>query len=281
MATQKAVVITAPKEAKVVSDRSIPTLRDDYILVKTVSLALNPTAYKHIEFLAPPGVLVSCGYAGIVQEVGKDVKKPFKKGDRICGFVHGSNAVQLEDGAFAEYIMEAATLGLGVITAGQALFQSLKLAPLNNPIKNAQRILIYEGFNNHRHFGNPKLGADATFDYHDANAAVAINEATKNGLKLAFDTVSTESTAEFCSRALSTEGGDYSTLLPIKIERQNVVGRTTMAYTAFGEGFQFGKISIPANLEHKAFAESLYSVVEKLLEEGKVKAHPPRSVAVD
>ncbi|KAJ5517637.1 Alcohol dehydrogenase superfamily zinc-type [Penicillium expansum] len=92
MSLQKAIIVDSPKNAHLVSDRAIPTLRDDCILVKN----------KHVDFLAPPGVLVGCDYAGIVEDVGKDVKKSFKKGHRVCGFVHGSNAVQPEDGAFAE-----------------------------------------------------------------------------------------------------------------------------------------------------------------------------------
>jgi len=46
--TQKAIVIQAPGKAELVSDRPIPKLRDDYILVKTVAVALNPTDWKHI-----------------------------------------------------------------------------------------------------------------------------------------------------------------------------------------------------------------------------------------
>lgn len=71
-------------------------------------------------------------YAGIVEEVGTKVTKPFKKGDRISGVVHGGNMPHPEDGAFAEYITakgdiqikipdnlsfeEASTLGVGITT---------------------------------------------------------------------------------------------------------------------------------------------------------------------
>jgi NADPH:quinone reductase-like Zn-dependent oxidoreductase len=67
-------------------------------------VVLNPTVWKHIDYLAPTGVLVGCDYAGIVEEVGKGVKKPFKRGDYICGFEHGSDTTQAEDGTFDEYI---------------------------------------------------------------------------------------------------------------------------------------------------------------------------------
>lgn len=97
--SQKAVVYTAPKQVSLVSDRPLPKLRDDYILIKTVSVALNPTDWKHVEWdLGATGCLAGCDYSGIVEEVGKDVKKSFRKGDRICGVTHGANVLELEDG---------------------------------------------------------------------------------------------------------------------------------------------------------------------------------------
>jgi NADPH:quinone reductase-like Zn-dependent oxidoreductase len=131
----KALICFGNKDARIVTDRPIPKLRDDYILVKVHSVALNPTDWKHIDFLATEGALVGCDYAGTVEEVGKDVTKPFKKGERVAGLAHGVNEVQIEDGTFAEYIVvkgdlqvkipdnmsfeEASTIGVGVITVGQ------------------------------------------------------------------------------------------------------------------------------------------------------------------
>ncbi|KAB8255227.1 chaperonin 10-like protein [Aspergillus pseudonomiae] len=314
MASQKAVIITSPKHAQVVGDRAIPRLRDDCILVKTVSVALNPTDWKHIDFLAPAGVLIGCDYAGIVEAVGKNVKKSFTKGDRICGFVHGSNAVQPEDGAFAEYIIvegdlqyripqgmgfeEAATLGLGVTTAALGLYQSLKLTLLVAHIRSKMPILVYGGSTatgalaiqfaklsgyevlttcSPRHFDQVKnLGADAVFDYNDPTSARAIREQTNDSLTLAFDTVSVESSATFCDHALSTKGGEYSSLLPIKTARDNIRDRFTMAYTAFGRSFKFGPREVPAQPGDRAFMEQFSGIFQDLLTSGKIKTHPPR-----
>ncbi|KAJ5197646.1 Alcohol dehydrogenase superfamily zinc-type [Penicillium cf. viridicatum] len=110
MSFQKAIVVDSPKNVQLVNNKPIPTLRDNCVLVNNVSVALNPIDWKHIDFLAPRGVLVRWDYAGIVQDVGKEVKKSFKKGDRVCGFVHGSNTVQPEDGAFPEYIVAKGNL---------------------------------------------------------------------------------------------------------------------------------------------------------------------------
>ena len=70
----------------------IPRLRDEYILVKTVAVALNPTDWQTVDEKFKPGTtysLLGCDAAGIVVEVGSKVTKNFKKGDRITGFSHG------------------------------------------------------------------------------------------------------------------------------------------------------------------------------------------------
>ncbi|KAE8342134.1 hypothetical protein BDV24DRAFT_162685 [Aspergillus arachidicola] len=293
MPTQQAVVVIQPSKEGLVMDRLIPSLRDDYVLVKTVSVALNPTDWKHVTYRSPPGVLIGCDFAGVVKAVGKGVKTPWKKGDRICGFAHGCNALQPEDGAFAEYIVvkgdiqmkipenlsfqEAATLGVGINTVAQGLYQSLKLSLPTEPNKETIPILIYGGSTatgtlavqfaklsgyrvfttcSPRSFGLVRsLGADVVFDYKDPNSAEDIRKETQNNLKLVFDCISLESSAQFCEVALSTDGGEYSSLLPVKVDRANVNSRFTLCYTVIGEEFKFGNITIPARPEDRAHAE--------------------------
>ncbi|CAI7606437.1 unnamed protein product [Penicillium glandicola] len=298
----KAVIVTQPKTEGLVTDRPTPKLRDDYVLVKTVSVGLNPTDWKHVAFLSPPGSLVGCDYSGIVEAVGKDVKKQFTKGDRP------------EDGTFAEYIVakgdvqwkvpenmsfqEAATLGVGINTVGQGLYQSLKLALPTEPIKDATPILIYGGSTatgtlaiqfaklsgykvlttcSPRNFDLVRsLGADDVYDYKDIQAPAKIRIATDNNLKLVFDCISLEPSAAFCDNAISTDGGEYSALLSVKINRANVNDRFTLAYTTIGEAFNFGDIPFPSKPEDKAHAEKFIPIAESLLAQGKVKVHPPR-----
>jgi NADPH:quinone reductase-like Zn-dependent oxidoreductase len=311
MASQKAIIITVPKQEGLVTDRALPALRDDYILVKTEAVALNPTDWKHVAFLSPPGVLVGCDYAGVVEAVGGSVKKSFKKGDRVCGFIHGANTVQPEDGAFAEYIVakgdiqmripdnlsfqEAATLGVGITTVGQALYQSLKLALPTEPLTTPEPILIYGGSTatgalaiqfaqlsgytvlttcSPDNFGLVRrLGADKTFDYKDPSSAAAIRACTNNKLKLVLDTISVEASAQYCDAALSSEGGEYSALLAVGIERDNVNDRWTLAYTAIGEEFIFGNTPMVAKPEDKDFAAQFCELAEQLLAAGKIKVH--------
>lgn len=68
---------------------SIPELRDDYILVNTVAVALNPTDWTTLDAVGNDGTIIGCDYAGVVEEVGKAVKKRFTRGDRVAGFAHG------------------------------------------------------------------------------------------------------------------------------------------------------------------------------------------------
>lgn len=315
--SQSAVVIQKPGVAGLVHDRPIPTLRDDYILVKTAAVALNPTDWKHIHsVIRESGPLVGCDYAGVVEAVGRKVTKDFKKGDRICGVAHGSNAVQHEDGTFAEYIVvkgdlqikipqnlsfeEASTLGIGITTVGQGLYQALKLALPSSPITTADPILIYGGStatgslgiqyakisgytvlttcSAHNFDYVKSLGADAAFDYNDPECAADIRKFTNNKLALAWDTISLPQSAEICSNALTTaSGAKYASLLPVKLSRKDVEATSTLAYTAIGEAFSFRDGGdIPASAADFEFAKKFWDLSYTLLEAGKVKVHRPQ-----
>lgn len=159
--TMKAIIIHG-KDAKV-EERSQPKLRDDYLLVKTVAIALNPTDWKHIAGgLAAEGGISGCDFSGYVEEVGSKVTKQWKKGDKIAGVAHGANYSNPEDGAFAEYVAakgdvqmkmpdslsfeQAATVSLGAMTCGQGLYEGgLGLNLPTDPTKNGEFVLIYGG----------------------------------------------------------------------------------------------------------------------------------------
>ncbi|TQB68849.1 hypothetical protein MPDQ_002685 [Monascus purpureus] len=75
---------------------------------QSVAIGLNPTDYKHIDFLATKGVIVGCNCSGIVEE--------------------------------------ATTLGVSITTVGQGLYQSLGLPwPTTLTIEPSSPILIYSG----------------------------------------------------------------------------------------------------------------------------------------
>lgn len=190
--------------------------------------------------------------------------------------------MQHENGAFAEYLVakaavqthiperisfeEAATLGVGIVTVGQGLYQSLKLPLPTEPSKDGTPVLIYGGStatgtlaiqfaklsgltvlttaSPHNHQLCKDLGADAVFDYNDPTCAEQIRDYTQNKLHHAFDTISSEQTAAICAAALSTSSSGskiYSSLLPVeKLPRDGVQNNNTLAYCAFGETFKMG-----------------------------------------
>lgn len=160
--------MTGGTSAAVTNDRPLPTLRPGCILVKVAAVALNPTDWKHIEFHNVPGLLCGCDYAGTVVTTGEGYTKEWREGDRVCGMVHGGNKIRAGDGAFAEYIVAkadvqmripsamsfaaASTLGVGVLTAGQGLYQAMQLSwPRNTEIDGKEPtvpgkfVLVYGG----------------------------------------------------------------------------------------------------------------------------------------
>jgi NADPH:quinone reductase-like Zn-dependent oxidoreductase len=87
-------IVYVEKGKAAIQEVSVPQLRDDYILVKVNAVGVNPTDWKHVAFgITNPGSRVGCDFAGVVEAVGSKVTKPFKKGDRISGAVHGRLAI--------------------------------------------------------------------------------------------------------------------------------------------------------------------------------------------
>lgn len=90
MATSKAIVMLPGEKAAAIQDVPIPRqVPDDWILVESKAVALNPADWKHIDFaFADAGSRLGCDYAGVVLEVGKNVTQ-YQKGDRVAGLCHG------------------------------------------------------------------------------------------------------------------------------------------------------------------------------------------------
>ncbi|KAI8822609.1 uncharacterized protein EV422DRAFT_524705 [Fimicolochytrium jonesii] len=307
---QISVNIKEQGKAEVVTDAAIPEIPDDYVLVKTVAVALNPTDWKHIDYSAKAGTRVGCDYAGTVVKVGKNLTRQFKVGDDIAGAVHGSKTGPIDRGAFGEYIIaktgvaihkpanfsfeEAATLGVGVTTVAQGLFQTLGL-PLPGENGPKGTILVYGGSTatgtlaiqyaklvgwkvittcSPRNFDLVKsLGADEVFDYNDPEVINKIKAATNNSLTHVFDTISLEGSAKISAGVLAPKG-KYSGLLPTKAPRDDVSWTSTLAYTAFGEPFSTFGVTKDAIPEDYAYATKFWEISEKLLAGGKLKPHP-------
>lgn len=87
--TTKAVVVVELTKAAV-REVLLSKVLDDWVLVRIKAVAINPTDWKHVAWgAADIGCRVGCDYSGVVEEVGGNVTN-FQKGDRICGWIHGS-----------------------------------------------------------------------------------------------------------------------------------------------------------------------------------------------
>ncbi|KAJ5628750.1 hypothetical protein N7490_010978 [Penicillium lividum] len=313
MSFQRAIQIQAPKLAKLALDAPDPKLRNDYIKVKTVAVALNPTDWKHIDFLGSNGAIVGCDYSGIVEEVGPAVTNGLKVGDKVAGFVHGSNSDNQEDGAFAEHIVakavlqikvpdnmsmeEAATLGVGITTVGQALYQSLGLPLPTAPAATPFAVLIYGGStatgtlaiqfaklsgltvlttcSPHNFDLVRRLGADYVFDYKSPTVGADICAAADGRLAHVFDCISNECSQAISAEAIGSAGGKYSSLTGIqKFPRDDVVSLATLAYTGLGETFHKGAKEFPAEQTHLQFQAKFWKLAGELLARGMIKTHP-------
>ncbi|KAH7160980.1 hypothetical protein EDB81DRAFT_755573 [Dactylonectria macrodidyma] len=110
-----------------------------------------------------------------------------------------------------------------------------------------------------RNFDNVKsLGADGGFDYmadtniEDIHTVAALGD---QGFYLALRMHPEEFVAEINERATH---------------------KTTLAYTAIGEAFQFGPYTFRENPGDLAFARDFWILGEKLITEGKIRVHRPK-----
>jgi NADPH:quinone reductase-like Zn-dependent oxidoreductase len=310
----KAIVMDGePGKASLVTDRPYPKLRPGYILVDVKAVALNPTDWKHIDYINTKGSLVGCDSAGVVAETGTGYETPWKVGDRVAAFAHGGNTLQQEDGAFAERIAvkadvqlhapahlsfeEAATLGVGVVTCGQGLFQKMGLNWPTDPSTKGEFVFIYGGSSatgslgiqfaklagyrvittcSPRNFNLVKsLGAEAAFDYNDPEVTAKINDYTKGNLNYVWDTIALPDTAKICSEVISP-GGRYGSILRVEFPRKDVTTTMSMGYTATGEPTDKPFFKSFENEGDFEFMKKWIKAVDPILEQGKLKVHPPK-----
>lgn len=263
--------------------------------------------------MSDKGAIIGSDICGTVEGIGAEVGASVKKGDLICGFISGGNVSNHEDGAFAEYAVvkdglfikvppqmsaeAASTLGLGLITCGQALYQALQLPWPNQPASEAFPILIYGGSSatgmlaiqlakrsgltvfataSKRNFELLKMyGADEVFDYNDPECASKICNASDNKLHYVFDTVSHGDSLQISFDALAPAapptGLHYAALAQApQFPRDDVRTAYTWAYFATGETFEkLGKV-FPGRAEDYLFAKTFMKVAEDLVAAGKV-----------
>lgn len=165
--TQQAIAATSGGKLAFSDEVPLPTILPDMVLVKTVAVAINPVDSKMVGSFTTPGAIAGCDFAGIVLQIGAEVDKKLRVGDRVCGVVHGMNPACTSVGAFAQYVGAtgdflfkipdsvpwevAASWGSCVGTVGMALFLSLGLPGIpEHPseakeVKKGPYVLIYGG----------------------------------------------------------------------------------------------------------------------------------------
>ncbi|KAI9146722.1 Trans-enoyl reductase FSL5 [Paramyrothecium foliicola] len=262
-----------------VDDVPEPTISADEILVKVRAVALNPTDFKHIDAISPPGSIIGCDYAGEVVQVGANATKLWQVGDRVAGAVHGG--LFPDRGAFAEYLKtdadlawrippgvsdeDATTYGVSAVTAMLSLNLRLMLPWADQvaqpPSSNGEQIFIYGGSTSaglfhiqlakaagctvvttaspHSQSLVKRYGADMVLDYHSASVAQDIIKVYPE-ISKAIDCYSEGKSTEICAEVIGKKGGKVVTLLPNGSSKiPGVTYELVMAYTLFGRPFQW------------------------------------------
>lgn len=252
--TQTAIVGSNDGDLILSVEAPIPIVTDDIVLVRNRAVSVNPVDTKMVGPYVTPGAIAGGDFAGVVEKAGPDVAQyNIKVGDRVCGAMLGMNPLEPTLGAFAEHVgahasgllkipdhldfQTAASMNMGFMTAGLALFHSLNLdgypmQPTNKPVP----VLVYGGStgtgtaaiqllklagyivvatcSEHNFDLVTSYGADAVFDYRHADCIVDIKRYTRNGLRYALDCISTSQSMQFCYDALGRSGGRYTALEP-------------------------------------------------------------------
>jgi len=87
--------------------RPVPELQDGQVLIRVAAVAISPWDWKTSLHFAVPGAGVGSDFSGTVVQLGPGAQKAnpdLKIGDRVAGGSFGANPLNLQEGAFAEYI---------------------------------------------------------------------------------------------------------------------------------------------------------------------------------
>jgi NADPH:quinone reductase-like Zn-dependent oxidoreductase len=176
---QSGIIMSGLGTARIEHDLAIPSPDPGQLLIKVQAIALNTPDWMALDYFGRPGAGMGFDFAGEVVEIG-DRSEAWTIGDRVAGFVHAcmlsalqlpacvneisilGHAANYANGSFREYVLadedllirlpehlsfaEASTLGMGVSTAAQALYQWLPLPlPVCDATPSNQTVLIYGG----------------------------------------------------------------------------------------------------------------------------------------
>ncbi|KAF9630928.1 hypothetical protein BFW01_g1799 [Lasiodiplodia theobromae] len=317
--TRTALVVQDRGTVESVGGLPLPCLSDGQVLIKTASVALNPADAKMVKAGLPLSGVAGLDFAGTVVAT----RAKLRVGARVCGVVCGYDQKRPDVGAFADYVVaeadfvlelpddlgfdEASTLPIGILTAGLALYKTLKLPhPQQHPQKAGPYALVYGAStatgtlitqllqrsglhpiavcSPHNFDLARRSGATHCFDYHAATCAADIRALTADTLDMAIDCIATTpDTTRLCYAALGPAGGRYVALdrfSPAAHSRRTVRPSWVFAMAAFGTNVDWvAPYTSPASPATRAFAVAWFREVETLLAGGApLRCHPHRVV---
>ncbi|OJD15343.1 hypothetical protein AJ78_04388 [Emergomyces pasteurianus Ep9510] len=258
--TQKALISGSDWEAVVTNDFPISLVPAGHVLVKTAYVELNPADWMNMGTEnTVPSTLGGCDFSGIVEEVGPAVTKKFTKGENVIGFNLGFNRLRPNKGAFAQY----------VITKRDLLLQVPESLPIHR-VASMPAGLIYCRAGVVSGLGDGGIGDSVC----KAAVGLKIREHTNNNLHHVYDTTASAKTAAVCSEALSSNpGGKYMATQFPQMKREDIESSAMVVYSAINEEFRVGAHVSPAKEEDFEFAKRFGVIADKLVAEGKVRAH--------
>ncbi|KAI0905755.1 putative zinc-binding dehydrogenase family oxidoreductase [Ustulina deusta] len=245
----RAVVEDSQGQPTILRDVALPRLLPRTLLVKTKVVALNPSDFKKLR----PDLSI---------------------GGIICGFVHGSNAADLGNSAFAGYVrinvIKASTLGASFATSWLVLWGHLGIsASPSQP--NSETLISKSGASvvttcSPKNFALVKrYGAGTVFDYTVPETAKSIRDYTRNRLRYALDCIADADSATCCYAAIGRSGGGGG-----KSQTRNAIKSEFVML-----GKEYGR---EPNRELCKAAALWFKQFQVLLDEGKIVAHPTESL---
>lgn len=125
------------------------------------------------------------------------------------------------------------------------------------------------------------FGAERAFDYHSSTCAEDIRAYTKNSLQYALDIITDARSLRLCYAAIGRAGGRYVGFELIPDELLANMRTTVRASWVLGIRMSGKEIALDrgygsaADPELRVWGCELFRRMEKLINEGKIKPHPP------
>lgn len=125
-------------------------------------------------------------------------------------------------------------------------------------------------------------GAEAAFDYNSSTCAQDIKSYTNNSLKYVLDIIAETKTLKICYEAIGRTGGKYTGLEVFNESlalntRKAVKPDWVIGLKIPGKGVDLpGGYGSPPDPECRKFGTKWFETMQRLIDAGKIRPHPPR-----